>query len=241
MREIARLIERPVNSYAAYESEAKFKKDFIPIDLVKDLEPHFKLKGVSPSELYALAGIEKDVLSKFGEGGKPKSLNKSTENNFLTNVPVSRRYDDAAEGVDLLEVDMRAGAGGGAIGGFSRDGNGFDLAAVKFRWNVPKDWLRGFGDPNSLFLFEVVGDSMLPTFPPRTKVVVDSSDTWPSPPGAFVVWDGFSFVLKKVDPVPHSDPLTVILKSTNPDYSDYERVLDEAYIQGRVVGFWANA
>jgi hypothetical protein len=68
--------------------------------------------------------------------------------------------------------------------------------------------------------------------------MVDTGDVRPSPPGVFVVWDGLGFVVKRVEFMVHSDPPKVKITSDNPKYTPYERVLGEAYIQGRVLGKW---
>jgi phage repressor protein C with HTH and peptisase S24 domain len=83
-----------------------------------------------------------------------------------------------------------------------------------------------------------VGDSNVPSLNPGEKVIVNPADKVPSPPGFFVVWDGLALVLKRVEYVPHSDPPRVRISSDNPRYQPYERTLEEAYIQGRVIGSW---
>ena len=69
-------------------------------------------------------------------------------------------------------------------------------------------------------------------------MLVDTSDRRPSPPGPFIVWDGFGVVLKRVEMVPYSDPPMVRLLSRNEAYDTYERPLDEVVINGRVIGKW---
>lgn len=71
-------------------------------------------------------------------------------------------------------------------------------------------------------------------------VMVDIEDKIPSPPGIFVVWDGLGLVIKRVEVMPGSDPLRVRIMSANPAYQPYERTLDEAHINGRVVGTWSR-
>ena len=79
---------------------------------------------------------------------------------------------------------------------------------------------------------------MTPTFNPLDRVMVDLSDQTPSPPGVFVIWDGLGLVVKRVEHLAHSDPPRVRITSDNPKYQPYERILGEAYIQGRVLGKW---
>ena len=79
---------------------------------------------------------------------------------------------------------------------------------------------------------------MLGTLNPGEKVLVDFRDTVASPPGIFVVWDGLGLVLKRVEFLAQSDPPKVRITSDNARYQPYERILEEAYIQGRVIGSW---
>jgi transcriptional regulator with XRE-family HTH domain len=144
--------------------------------------------------------------------------------------------DIAGDMVAVPEIDVRASAGPGGL----LEALHGDAAAIRSRYMFPRPEFRAvFGaDPEGVQVLEVIGDSMLRTLNPGEKVFVNVSDTIPSPPGIFVVWDGLGLVLKRVEFVPHSDPASVMISSDNQRYKPYERVLGEAYIQGRVIGSW---
>jgi len=55
VREVAEAIGRPASSYSSYED--KYKKPYLPIDLVKSLIPVWTLRGVKEAEILALAGM----------------------------------------------------------------------------------------------------------------------------------------------------------------------------------------
>jgi len=131
----------------------------------------------------------------------------------------------------IAELDVRAGAGGGAL-----NSEEIEIAL----WQVPVDLVRGVttAPAPALRILTVYGDSMEPDFPPGCRVMVDTSDVTPSPPGVFVAWDGIATVLKRVEHVPHSEPARVRFTSDNVRYQPYERTLDEAHIRGRVIGRW---
>jgi transcriptional regulator with XRE-family HTH domain len=131
----------------------------------------------------------------------------------------------------IEELETRVHAGAGAL---------VDGHSVVGQWQIPAAVVRGFTSTteSDLKLIPVVGDSMMPTLHPGQRLMVDTTDKTPSPPGIFVLWDGLGFVVKRVEVVPHSDPITVRISSDNPRYTPYERTLDEAYIQGRVIGGW---
>ena len=129
------------------------------------------------------------------------------------------------------ELDVRAGAGAGLVGASER---------VVAEWQVPTGIVRGYSTApaTELRIITVIGDSMEPTLLPGQRVLVDTGDRMPSPPGICVVWDGLGLVVKRIQLLPHSEPPRVKIASDNGKYDPYERTLDEAYIQGRVIGQW---
>ena len=67
VREVARLLDIPTSTYSAKEDPNKIKKDVLPLDFVESLEPVLCSRGVTPEELYSLAGLTKEKLvSIFG-------------------------------------------------------------------------------------------------------------------------------------------------------------------------------
>jgi hypothetical protein len=196
------------SSYQHYED--RFKKPLMPLDLVLKLVPIFEPKGVEAAELFALAGVD-------GSGHRP-----------LTGPA---RSEAGAPTLRIEELDVRAGAGSGLTDAGSR--------AVA-EWQIPSEIIRGYttAPAAELRIITVLGDSMEPTLMPGQRALVDTGDRRPSPPGIFVVWDGLGLVVKRVQLLPHTDPPRVKITSDNQAYEPYERSLDEAYIQGRVIGQW---
>lgn len=144
--------------------------------------------------------------------------------------------NDYSHHKELLELNVRAVAGPGGL----EDALEGDDDSVRARYYFPSAEFRSaFGvDADRVRVLEVIGDSMLGTLAPGEKVLVDYRDTVASPPGIFVVWDGMGLVLKRVEFIAQSDPPRVRISSDNPRYNPYERTIDEAYIQGRVIGSW---
>ena len=195
------------SSYQHYED--RFRKKFLPLDLVQKLVPIFEPHGVGSAELYALAGMD----------NKARPLAAPAE-------PPGR-----APMLKIEELDVRAGAGGGLISEQER---------IVAEWQVPTEIVRGYSTApaTELRIITVMGDSMEPTLMPGQRVLVDTGDRVPSPPGVFVVWDGLGLVVKRLQVLPHTDPTRVKITSDNAKYDPYERTVDEAYIQGRVIGQW---
>jgi hypothetical protein len=129
------------------------------------------------------------------------------------------------------ELDVRASAGDGLTG---------ESEKVIAAWQLPSEVVRyhSSAPASELRFITVLGDSMEPTLQPGQRVLVDTGDRVPTPPGIFVVWDGLGLVVKRVQALAHSEPMRVRISSDNPKYEGYERTLAEAYIQGRVIGQW---
>jgi transcriptional regulator with XRE-family HTH domain len=219
LRERARLSIREVahalgmehgSSYQHYED--RFRKPHLPLDFVRKLLPIFAGTGVEAAELYALAGVEGSTMRPLGlRGGAAGEADK----NMLR----------------IEELDVRASAGAGLIG---------EQQKIVAEWQLPSGIVRGYSTApaHELRIITVMGDSMEPSLLPGQRVLVDTGDRMPSPPGIFVVWDGLGLVVKRLQVLPHSEPPRVRISSDNGKYDPYERTLDEAYIQGRVIGQW---
>jgi Peptidase S24-like len=200
------------SSYQHYED--RFKKPYLPLDLIHKLVPIFEPGGVDPAELYALAGVT---------AGGERPLGPVTARRGASNEPM----------LQIDELDVRAGAG--SLAGLTGEHE-----KVVAEWQVPSGIVRGYSTApaSELRFITVMGDSMEPTLQPGQRVLVDTGDRKPSPPGVFVVWDGLGLVIKRVQMLPHSEPPRVKITSDNAKYDPYERTLEEAYIQGRVIGQW---
>lgn len=237
MRRIRRMSEPQSNKYA---------------ELLRRIDEAREKAGI-PSErkLCMVADIGLDGIRTIKRGNEPgaaklKKLAKA--------LGVSADYLLEAAGDDTMpsrtppmieveELDVRGGAGGdGAVSSeiVVDGGNLMEKITPVSHWRVPAQMAQPVTNaaPAHLKIITIVGNSMIPDFTPGQKVLVDTTDIRPSPPGVFVVWDGLSLVVKLIEYLPFSDPPAVRIMSKNADFAPYERTLDEAYIQGRVVGCW---
>lgn len=205
---------KPHTTYAYYEDE--YKEPYLPMAVANDIVAVFEEHGIPRERVYALAGVE-----QLGEVGQNAA---DARHKSVTTTGMAR----------IDELDIRGSAGGGTI---VDDEDGREPV---HQWELPAELIRSasYAPPDRIKIIMVVGDSMEGTFRPFERVMVDTTDTVPTPPGIFVVYDGLGLVVKRVEYVPHSEPPTVRISSDNPRYSPYERILGEAYIQGRVLGRW---
>ncbi len=229
VREVASAIERPASTYASYED--KYRKPYLPLELAKQLETVLVGRGepaITSNDVLALAGVTRALFAS--EPGVP-------DRPGAERTPQRRRVGPAEAATTLApvpELDVRALAGGGAIPDLA------DPQAMIAEWQIPFDFLRSHTQaaPASLRIIRVHGDSMVPDFRPGERVLVNTDDRLPSPPGVFIVWDGFGLVIKRLEVIPYSDPATVRLISANADYAVYERPLEDVTVNGRVIGRW---
>lgn len=180
---------------------------------------------------------EQDVLR--GLTGTLPTLSLAGE--VAVRTPAHRDIKPKSEAIP--EVDVRGGMGGGgvamAFNHTDEHGNTVAVDDVKAAWDLPTEYLRHELRVSAAEarIIEVQGDSMEPTLRPGDRVMVNLGDKRPSPPGVFAVWDGFGVVVKRIEPIPNSDPPTLRLISDNDRHGVYERTLDEVNIIGRVVWF----
>ena len=129
------------------------------------------------------------------------------------------------------EIDVRASAGPGTFHDGPED--------AKEAWLFPDAVVRHEfrARPEDLRVITISGDSMEPLLSSGDRILIDSSQKVPVPPGIFVIWDGMGLVAKRVEHVPNSDPPKIVIHSVNPDYQTYERTAEEVNIVGRVI--WA--
>lgn len=133
--------------------------------------------------------------------------------------------------VAIPEIDVRAMAGAGAMN------EGFE--ETKGLWYFPDPMIRHEfrARPDDLRVITVDGDSMEPLLGSGDRIMVDTSQRVPVPPGIFVIWDGMGLVAKRIEHEPNSNPPKLIIRSINPDYETYERDAEEVHVAGRVI--WA--
>lgn len=149
----------------------------------------------------------------------------------------------------LRELDSLFGAGGGGVPMLAESRNGTQFDEDAFRdeeWAMPASFLDTElrVKPKRAIVAEVVGDSGYnPTVPyapgslfPGDRVIIDTFDKRPSPPGPFAVFDGTGLVIKLVEPVPGTEPARFRLSSRNPVYPAYEVLEEETVVIGRVKG-----
>lgn len=176
----------------------------------------------------------KEIAEVLGTSWEALHADTSAE----VKAPTLRTVHTPASHVTIPEYDVVTSAGPGAVPELCSPDDGLKPAE---HWKIPRGYVAAFIEsPEKLAIIRVAGDSMEPEYQAGDRVLIDTSHRIPSPPGIYVLWDGYGLVLKRLELVPGmEEPRRVRIMSINPAYSAYELTLDEIAINGRVVGKWA--
>lgn len=210
----------------------------------KEIKRRRKLLRWTQTQLANESGVSNDVISQLETGvtDSPsgnrlaklaKALGCTAEDLGRPggNTKVRRPAND---NLRIDELDVRAGMGNA----LNHDAD--EPERVVAQWELPPEMLRGqtTATAQNIRIITVYGDSMVPDFQPGDRVMVDTSDRIPSPPGVFVIFDGLGIVVKRIEYVAYSDPPVVRLISRNKEYDPQELPADEVVVNGRVIGKW---
>ena len=118
-------------------------------------------------------------------------------------------------------IDASASAGAGIVI------DTVEYHAVE-QWHFPKTWLQQHtnGQIESLKLFTVSGGSMAPRLIHGDIVMIDTFQRTASSPGIFALHDGLGLVIKQIEPIPNTAPVTLRIFSEHRTYSAYDRSIE---------------
>ena len=198
-----------------------------------------KEKGLTLADLAAQTGSTPQQIGRLEKGERRLTTDWIEKIAHALGVPEEDLItSEHGERVIIPEIGIR---------GMGKDINGKpDMAQVGendqilSEWSLPKELLahKVGATGSTMRIIQVMGDSMMPEFNPGDRVMVNTADRTLSPPGVFVLWDGFGLIIKRCEMIPHSTPPRVMLSSANNNYATYEMDVSALDIQGRVVGKW---
>ncbi len=116
-------------------------------------------------------------------------------------------------------------------------GNFYSITDDDKPYHFNSEWIRSHlnADSSRLRIFTIDGDSMEPTLSHDDIVLIETEKCAPSPPGIFVIFDGFGLVSKRLEFFGEPKNSHVRVISDNPIYSSYECSISDITIVGRVV------
>jgi len=104
-------------------------------------------------------------------------------------------------------------------------------------WGFPRAWIAHVlkARAASLRVVQVDGAAMEPEFRSGDRLLVDIDRRAPSPPGAFVLFDGMGLVPRHLELVPNSEPSRVVIRTHETLVPNREAALSDTHVVGRVV------
>lgn len=189
-----------------------------------------KAAGLKPSFIYDILNGKSTNPSPIRLAGIADVLEISLSQLLGVETPSGRSRPPSNEYVKISSILVAASAGGGNVTLEEREGEPY-----YFRRSWVRDRLNA--NPSELRMIFVQGDSMEPTLCHGDMILVDITKKNPSPPGIFVLFDGFGLIAKRIEFLSNSTPPSLRIMSDNPQYLPYDRAFSETNIIGRVVWF----
>jgi transcriptional regulator with XRE-family HTH domain len=232
------------SSIQRYEDPTLYKKEFIAPELVLKMIKAIAGRGeppITPAEVWALARPE--VIAS--RGGIIQSFDPDAADPYEFDAYTREHWQPKVVGA-IPEIDVRLGAGEGTIGEVinlpAGDGtiSGHKVVA---EWLIPSEYLRNEAkvSANHSIIHEIIGDSMIPTYMPGDRVIVDLSQNVMISDTVYAISDGYSEPqIKRLQRVPFSDPAQVKIISDNPNLETFTVELSRLHILGRICGHIAR-
>ncbi len=192
------------------------------------------------------AALARGELVPLGENARPSFVSSFDPDSDDTGNGYSRDHWEPSFPGGIPEIDVKLGAGEGVVGEMINVRVGEDTHIghkVLAEWMLNKDFVKheAKASPRNTVVMEVIGDSMIPSYQPGDRVLVDMAQTRMLADTVYAISDGTSEPqIKRLQRVPFSDPVRVKIISDNPALETFEVDLDRLTIIGRVCGHIAK-
>lgn len=115
--------------------------------------------------------------------------------------------------------------------------DGAVLDGVRDIWRLPVPYLRTElrAREGEVDFIAVDGDSMMPTLLPGDRVMINRSQTAPSPDGLYAIFDGVGIAIKRLEIVKGVSPIRLRVISDNSNHKSDEILAVDLHIVGRVI------
>ena len=182
-----------------------------------------------------LIGVEMEELRRVPLGQEFDPDPVFTEDSAAFDAAVRINSGSLKPG-EVPERNVVAGLGQGGQAEEVRV-NGDVLDGVRDVWRVPVPYLHTElrAREGEVDFIAVDGDSMIPTLLPGDRVMINRSQTAPSPDGLYAIFDGIGISVKRLEIVKGSVPLRLRIISDNAHHSTDEILVQDLHIVGRVI------
>jgi transcriptional regulator with XRE-family HTH domain len=182
-----------------------------------------------------ILGDEPRELSRVPFGQDDESDRQVYDEDGSLDLAIKLKHRRLAPG-EIPERNVVAGLGhGGTSEPVNVDGEVLD--GVRAIWKLPIEYIRTelrAREPD-LDIIAVDGDSMIPTLQPGDRVIINRSQSAPSPDGLYAIFDGIGVSIKRLELVTGSKPLRVRVISDNKNHGAHEIQIDDLNVIGRVI------
>ncbi len=104
-------------------------------------------------------------------------------------------------------------------------------------WIIPADILsaRTHTPPEQIKIYSVIESVMEPDFKRGEHVLIDLFDTKPTPPGSFIISDGFGIMVRNCAYIPNSNPPEIKISASSKSFQTQSLQEDDFKIIGRII------
>ncbi len=189
------------------------------------LKAQFELNpDKTKSGLADILGLEAPAISKILKGTRQIKAQEYLTMRKYFDLPIDGERATSNENAYKIEpLDQ---------GGFqdNKRGDGGD-------WVIPAEIIssRTKASPDKIKIYQVRENMMEPDFKRGEHVLIDMSDKHPSPPGVFVVSDGFGHMIRHCEFIPKSSPPEIRISATQSGFTPQSLKKDDFEIIGRVI------
>ncbi len=212
---------------------------------------HSKLKLDRAEEMAPLLGVTAEDLMLNRPPKKPPliaSFDPDEPERDFSDEQMSYSREHWQPSVDgaLPEIDVKLGAGMGVVGdtiNLAVGAGAISAHPVIAEWLIPEEYLRNEAkaSPRQTLVMEVIGDSMVPTYQPGDRVMVDLAQNAMNTDTVYAISDGYTEPqIKRLQRIPFSDPPQVIIISDNANLERFTVDLERLTIIGRICGHIAR-
>lgn len=218
------------------------RKKSVRSDKVADLARALSLDpdALARNELRIAPNEPRRSLVSSFDPDAPEDAEFSSERGYARD-----RWQPQVRGA-LPELDGKLGAGEGSVGEIISIPIQNGIASghrVIAEWLMPTSYLRDEikASPNHTIVMEVIGDSMIPTYQPGDRVLIDLLQNGFIADTVYAISDGYSEPqIKRLQRVPFSNPTQVRIISDNPALETFTADLSQITIIGRICGHIAR-
>jgi transcriptional regulator with XRE-family HTH domain len=179
------------------------------------------------ADLAKALGLEAPAISKILGGGRQIKAHEYAAMRRFFGLPVDGETAAKPYGLSYTIAPLEHDTG---LGEQEQPGTEPD-------WVIPASILstRTQAPPEKIKKFQVRESAMEPDFKQGEHVLIDLSDQTPSPPGVFVVSDGFGYMMRHCAFIPKTNPPEVRISATGAGFHSQILKLEDFIIVGRVI------